>query len=66
MALAAVTAVTCLVPLSVVLKAGAVPGFDVPWTVGVILASALAVAVPSAMTAHPLSGVQEQFARGVA
>lgn len=65
-ALAAVTAVTCLVPLSVVLKAGAMPGFDVPWTVGVLLAAALAVAVPSAMTAHPLSGVQEQFARRAA
>jgi putative ABC transport system permease protein len=65
-ALAAATAVTCLVPLSVVLKAGAVPGFDVPWTVGVLVAAALAVAVPSAMTAHPLSRVQEQFARRTA
>ncbi|MER5714477.1 FtsX-like permease family protein [Streptomyces sp. NPDC002132] len=62
-ALAAVTAVTCLVPLSLVLGSGPMPGFDVPWTVGVLLAAALAVAVPSAITAHPLSGVQEQFAR---
>ncbi|MCQ8194417.1 FtsX-like permease family protein [Streptomyces rugosispiralis] len=61
--LAAITAVACLVPLSIVLGAGAVPGFDVPWTVGVLAAAALAVAVPSVMTAHPLSGVQEQFAR---
>ncbi|MGW7614604.1 FtsX-like permease family protein [Streptomyces antimycoticus] len=65
-ALAAVTAVTCLVPLSLALKTGAMPGFDVPWTVGVLVAAALAVALPSAMTAHPLSGVQEQFARRTA
>ncbi|MGW6735160.1 FtsX-like permease family protein [Streptomyces sp. NPDC055013] len=64
--LAAVTAVTCLVPLSIVLGAGALPGFDVPWTVGVLVAAALAVGVPSAMTAHPMSNVQEQFARRAA
>lgn len=64
--LAAVTAVSCLVPLSLVLGAGALPGFDVPWTVGVALAAALAVVVPSVWTAHPLSGIQEQFARRTA
>ncbi|MEU3191511.1 FtsX-like permease family protein [Streptomyces sp. NPDC006992] len=62
-ALAAVTAVTCLVPLSLALKAGPMPGFDGPWSVGVLVAAALSVAVPSAVTAHPLSGLQRQFAR---
>jgi putative ABC transport system permease protein len=65
-ALAAVTALMCLVPLSVVLGTGTVPAVDVPWTVGVVAAAALAVALPSALTAHPMSGTQRQFARRVA
>ncbi|MFI0775788.1 FtsX-like permease family protein [Streptomyces sp. NPDC021212] len=62
-ALAAVTAVTCLVPLAVILGTGTVPAVDVPWTVGILAAAVLAVAVPSALTAHPLSDAQRQFAR---
>ncbi|MFE7528480.1 FtsX-like permease family protein [Kitasatospora sp. NPDC057542] len=62
-ALAAVTAIACLVPLALVLGTGAMPAFDVPWTLGVTVAAALAVAVPSTMTAHPMSDVQRQFAR---
>ncbi|MGW3231049.1 FtsX-like permease family protein [Kitasatospora sp. NPDC001095] len=65
-ALAAVTAIVCLVPLALVLGTGAMPAFDVPWTVGVTVAAALAVAVPAVMTAHPMSGVQRQFARRLA
>ncbi|MFJ6185643.1 FtsX-like permease family protein [Streptomyces sp. NPDC092295] len=62
-ALAAVTALACLVPLAAALSAGALPAFDVPWTVGVLVASVAAVAAPSAMASHPLSGIQRQFAR---
>ncbi|MFD0417572.1 FtsX-like permease family protein [Streptomyces sp. NPDC127108] len=62
-ALAAITALACLIPLAMVLGVGAAPALDLPWTVGVLLAAVLAVAVPSAMTAHPLHDVQAQFAR---
>jgi len=65
-ALATVTAVTCLVPLAVVLGTGTVPAIDVPWTVGVLAAAVLAVAVPSGLTAHPMSDTQRQFARRTA
>ncbi|WP_107101000.1 FtsX-like permease family protein [Streptomyces graminilatus] len=65
-ALAAVTAGACLVPLSVILGTGAVPAVDVPWTVGVLAASVLAVALPAAVTAHPMSGVRKQYARRAA
>ncbi|MEU1553220.1 FtsX-like permease family protein [Streptomyces scabiei] len=65
-ALAAVTAAACLVPLAVVLGIGTLPAVDVPWTAGVLAASVLAVALPSACTAHPLSDARRQFARRAA
>jgi len=61
--LAAVTALACLVPLAVVLGVGVLPTLDVPWTVGVLLGSVLALAIPSTVTARPLASVQQQFAR---
>ncbi|WP_190025579.1 FtsX-like permease family protein [Streptomyces hiroshimensis] len=62
-ALAAATAVACLVPFAAALGTGALPALDVPWTVAVLAAAVLAVALPSVMTAHPMSTVQRQFAR---
>ncbi|WP_431044389.1 hypothetical protein ACQUSR_22430 [Streptomyces sp. P1-3] len=62
--LAALTALTCLVPLAVAVGNGPMPAFDVPWTVGVLAAVGVAVAAPAAMTAHPLAGIRRQFARG--
>ncbi|MCL7376453.1 FtsX-like permease family protein [Streptomyces sp. 35G-GA-8] len=72
-ALAAVTALACLVPLAAVLNAGtgtgagalALPAFDVPWTAGVLAAVVAAVCVPAALTARPMSGIHHQFARRV-
>ncbi|MEV6423132.1 FtsX-like permease family protein [Streptomyces sp. NPDC051662] len=69
-ALAAVTALACLVPLAAALSAGtggpALPAFDVPWTAGVLAAVVAAVCVPTALTARPLSGIHRQFARRAA
>ncbi|MFI8850691.1 FtsX-like permease family protein [Streptomyces sp. NPDC053499] len=62
-ALAAASAVVCLIPLSLALGAGPIPGLDMPWTLGVLAGAALAVAVPTTMTARPLSGIHTQFAR---
>ncbi|MEH6373084.1 FtsX-like permease family protein [Streptomyces sp. KLMMK] len=65
-ALAAATALACLVPFAAALGTGALPALDVPWTAAVLAAAVLAVALPSVMTAHPMSTVRQQFARRAA
>lgn len=65
-ALAAATALACLVPFAAALGTGALPALDVPWTAAVLAAAVLAVALPSVMTAHPMSTVRQQFARRTA
>lgn len=62
-ALAAATAVVCLVPFAAVLGAGVLPTLDLPWTLGILGAAVVAVTVPSVVTAHPFSAVREQLAR---
>ncbi|MET8541394.1 FtsX-like permease family protein [Kitasatospora sp. NPDC004799] len=64
-ALAVVTAGICLVPLARAVGQG-LPALDVPWTVGVLLGVLVATALPAALAARPLRGIQRQFATGSA